>query len=318
MEAIYPMFLEPVYKNYIWGGTRIKNNLQKNTPYEKTAESWEISANKNGQTIIKNGAYKGKTITELFNSNLKDTIFGTKCNEMDVFPLLIKFIDAENNLSVQVHPDDEYAKKFENDIGKTEMWYIMDCQDNCELILGLDEKVTNENKSELLTQKNIEGYLKKVKIHKGDIIYIPSGTVHAILSGAFICEIQQNSDITYRLYDWNRVGADGKPRELHLQKALDVIKVKTDASINTTPSIEGKHRILEFSKFKVDKIKVNNEFTDTINNESFCTMNVVNGKGTLIYKEETFELKIGDGFILPANLGEYKIQGKLEILKTYL
>lgn len=318
MEAIYPMFLEPVYKNYIWGGTRIKNNLQKNTPYEKTAESWEISANKNGQTIIKNGAYKGKTITELFNSNLKDTIFGTKCNEMDVFPLLIKFIDAENNLSVQVHPDDEYAKKFENDIGKTEMWYIMDCQDNCELILGLDEKVTNENKSELLTQKNIEGYLKKVKIHKGDIIYIPSGTVHAILSGAFICEIQQNSDITYRLYDWNRVGADGKPRELHLQKALDVIKVKTDASINTTPSIEGKHRILEFSKFKVDKIKVNNEFTDTINNESFCTMNVVNGKGTLIYKEETFELKIGDGFILPANLGEYKIQGNLEILETYL
>lgn len=318
MEAIYPMFLEPVYKNYIWGGTRIKNNLQKNTPYEKTAESWEISANKNGQTIIKNGAYKGKTITELFNSNLKDTIFGTKCNEMDVFPLLIKFIDAENNLSVQVHPDDEYAKKFENDIGKTEMWYIMDCQDNCELILGLDEKVTNENKSELLTQKNIEGYLKKVKIHKGDIIYIPSGTVHAILSGAFICEIQQNSDITYRLYDWNRVGADGKPRELHLQKALDVIKVKTDASINTTPSIEGKHRILEFSKFKVDKIKVNNEFTDTINNESFCTMNVVNGKGTLIYKEGTFELKIGDGFILPANLGEYKIQGNLEILETYL
>ena len=318
MESIYPMFLEPVYKNYIWGGTRIKNNLQKNTPYEKTAESWEISANKNGQTIIKNGEYKGKTIQDLFNSNLKNTIFGTKCNEMAVFPLLIKFIDAENNLSVQVHPDDEYAKKFENDIGKTEMWYIMDCKDNCELILGLNEEVNNENKKELLSQKNIEKYLKKVKIHKGDIIYIPSGTVHAILSGAFICEIQQNSDITYRLYDWNRVGTDGKPRELHLQKALDVIKIKTDASINTTPNIEGKHRILEFSNFKVDKIKINNEFIDTINSESFSTMNVVNGKGTLIYKEEIFELKVGDSFILPANLGEYKIQGNLEILKTYL
>lgn len=318
MESIYPMFLEPVYKNYIWGGTRIKNNLQKNTPYEKTAESWEISANKNGQTIIKNGEYKGKTIQDLFNSNLKNTIFGTKCNEMAVFPLLIKFIDAENNLSVQVHPDDEYAKKFENDIGKTEMWYIMDCKDNCELILGLNEEVNNENKKELLSQKNIEKYLKKVKIHKGDIIYIPSGTVHAILSGAFICEIQQNSDITYRLYDWNRVGTDGKPRELHLQKALDVIKIKTDASINTTPNIEGKHRILEFSNFKVDKIKINNEFIDTINSESFSTMNVVNGKGTLIYKEEIFELKTGDSFILPANLGEYKIQGNLEILKTYL
>lgn len=318
MESIYPMFLEPVYKNYIWGGTRIKNNLQKNTPYEKTAESWEISANKNGQTIIKNGEYKGKTIQDLFNSNLKNTIFGTKCNEMAVFPLLIKFIDAENNLSVQVHPDDEYAKKFENDIGKTEMWYIMDCKDNCELILGLNEEVNNENKKELLSQKNIEKYLKKVKIHKGDIIYIPSGTVHAILSGAFICEIQQNSDITYRLYDWNRVGTDGKPRELHLQKALDVIKIKTDASINTTPNIEGKHRILEFSNFKVDKIKINNEFIDTINSESFSTMNVVNGKGTLIYKEEIFELKTGDSFILPANLGEYKIQGNLEIIKTYL
>lgn len=318
MESIYPMFLEPVYKNYIWGGTRIKNNLQKNTPYEKTAESWEISANKNGQTIIKNGEYKGKTIQDLFNSNLKNTIFGTKCNEMAVFPLLIKFIDAENNLSVQVHPDDEYAKKFENDIGKTEMWYIMDCKDNCELILGLNEEVNNENKKELLSQKNIEKYLKKVKIHKGDIIYIPSGTVHAILSGAFICEIQQNSDITYRLYDWNRVGTDGKPRELHLQKALDVIKIKTDASINTTPNIEGKHRILEFSNFKVDKIKINNEFIDTINSESFSTMNVVNGKGTLIYKEEIFELETGDSFILPANLGEYKIQGNLEIIKTYL
>ncbi len=312
------MFFEPVYKDYIWGGKRLKEELNKNTPYAITAESWEISTNENGKSIIANGKFKGKKLDELFeNQNLKERIFGKKCLKMEKFPILIKFIDANNNLSVQVHPNDEYASIYENDSGKSEMWYVLDCKKDAKLICGLEGNASKENIEQILKNKEIDKYLKYIDIEKGDSIYIPSGTVHAILSGILVCEIQQNSDLTYRIYDWNRLGKDGKPRKLHIDKAIEVInfnskveKIKSENKIC--------QKLLESEKFNVDKINVQNEYIDASNINSFYAINVVDGYGKLIYANKEVEIKKGDSFIIPAQLGKYKIKGKITLLKSYI
>lgn len=198
------IFLEPFYKDYIWGGDRLKTYLNKNTPYEKTAESWEVSTNEDGKSTIKNGEYIGKTIDDIFYSEKREEVFGTKSKDLDKFPLLVKFIDAKTNLSVQVHPDDDYAKRVEGSLGKTEMWYIMDCKPEAKLICGLKEGVKQESLEGILRSDNVSEYLNFIDIEKGDYIYIPAGTIHAILGGILICEIQQNSNLTYRVYDWGR------------------------------------------------------------------------------------------------------------------
>ena len=167
----------------------------------------------------------GKDLKELFaDNNHREEIFGSKTKQMKTFPLLVKFIDAKDNLSVQVHPDDKYAKQYEDDIGKTEMWYVMDCDENAKIIYGMKKDVKQEEIADIIKQGKLRDNLKELSIHKGDIIYIPSGTVHAILKGTLICEVQQNSNLTYRVYDWDRLGKDGKPRELHIKKAIDVIR----------------------------------------------------------------------------------------------
>lgn len=316
MDKLEILFCEPVYKDYIWGGNKLKNKFNKNTPFEKTAESWEIASNKNGDTIIRNGIYEGKKLKDLFNNtNIKKYIFGNKCENLTQFPLLIKFIDANSNLSVQVHPDDEYARVKENDIGKTEMWYIMDCKQDAKLICGLKD-INEQNKSERLREKNIEKYLKYVSIKKGDVIYIPAGTVHAIMEGALICEIQQNSDLTYRLYDWNRVGNDGNPRQLHLDKAIDVIKCNNFEKPKATNK-EGYERIVDSEYFKVDKAVIKESLKlDTIK-DSFYALNVVAGSGKIITDRE-YDINLGDSFIIPAYLGTFELNGEMEVLISYI
>ncbi len=311
-----PIFFKPVYKDYIWGGNKIKDLFKKDTPYEKTAESWEIAANKNGKSIVKNGVYKGMNLQELFEKKeIKEQIFGSRCKNYEKFPLLIKFIDAKTNLSVQVHPDDEYANKNEDDIGKTEVWYIMDCEPNSKIVCGIEGEITEEE----IENGKIEQKLKYIPIQKYHSIYIPSGTVHAILGGTLLCEIQQNSDLTYRVYDWKRVDKDGKPRKLHIQKAMDVINVKNKPEV--TKTLENKDKIQTLVKnqfFTTQKIKISNEYKDTSNAKTFYAINVVKGEGKIIYKGKQYKLNLADSFIIPANLGEYKIIGELEILKSYI
>ena len=312
------IFLKPVYKDYIWGGTRLKKEFNKNTPYEKTAESWEVSTNKNGKSIIINGEWKDKDLDELFNNQeTKESIFGKRCLQMEKFPLLIKFIDAEDNLSVQVHPNDEFAKRYENDSGKTEMWYILDCKENAKLICGLNENAKKENIKEILKNGEIKKYLKYVDVQKGDSIYIPSGTVHAILSGILICEIQQNSDLTYRIYDWDRVGKDGKPRELHIDKAIDVIDFNSKAE-KIESNGQNVQEIMKTKYFNVDKIKIEDIYTDISNIDTFYAISITDGSGKIYYENKEFNIKKGDSFIVPAKLGEYKIEGKIELLKSYI
>lgn len=312
------LFMKPIYKDYIWGGTRLKEIFGKDSPFEMTAESWEISTNDAGLSAVKN--LNEMTLKELFDDKTKrEEIFGTKTESMDKFPLLIKFIDAKDNLSVQVHPDDKYASQFEQDTGKTEMWYVMDCDEEASIICGMKETVKQEEIADIILKGNIRNNLKQVPIHKGDVIYIPSGTVHAILKGTLICEIQQNSNLTYRVYDWDRIGKDGKPRELHIQKAIDVIKQNAKHSITSTNGQEEVCKtVIDCDYFKVDSVKIKSNYQASSNKESFEAYMVVEGNGAIKTNGKEYEIKLGDSFIVPANLGKYEIKGELTILKAYL
>lgn len=315
-----PIFLEPVFKDYIWGGTRLKSLMHKNSPYEKTAESWEVSTNENGKCVIKNGTFAGQTLYDVFeNTNYRKDLFGLASVSLSKFPLLVKFIDAETNLSVQVHPDDTYAKEHENSDGKTEMWYIVDCADNAQIICGMKENVKPEELSSIINSSHIQDYLNFVSVHPGDVIYIPSGTIHAILGNTLICEIQQNSDLTYRVYDWERVGKDGKPRQLHIQKAIDVINLNNQTQPKDTNFItEGKKNIITSPYFKTDKIVVKNIFYDTSSLQSFYILTIVKGSGKLVSHSNSYPLSFGDSVIIPSNLSIYSLEGSMEVLKTYL
>ncbi|MCI8352331.1 MAG: mannose-6-phosphate isomerase, class I [Clostridia bacterium] len=312
------LFFEPVYKDYIWGGTRLKEYFNKDIQTPTSAESWEISTNEAGLSKIANGAMKGDTLKKLFdNRDLRAEVFGTKTKEMEKFPLLIKYIDANSNLSVQVHPNDEYAKKNENDSGKTEMWYIIDCAKDAKIICGMKENVTNKDVDTIIRNGKIKENLNYINIQKGDAIYIPSGTIHAILGDTLICEIQQNSNLTYRVYDWDRVGNDGKPRELHIEKAIDVIDVETKPRIVHTIGEENK-MIVENEFFKVERIVVDKEYRDKSNEETFYAMNILEGSGKIEANNKEYDLSKGDSILIPANIGKYVIRGRMQLLKSYI
>lgn len=315
-----PIFLDSIYKDYIWGGQKLKNIFKKKVENEEcTAESWEISTNKNGETKIKNGRYKGKTLTEIYNKKeIRQEIFGTKCIDLEEFPILIKFIDANSCLSVQVHPDNEYAIKNENSQGKTEMWYILDCEPGAQIICGVKAGVDKEELEKNIKSNNITECLNYIDVKKGDAIYIPAGTIHALLGKTLVAEVQQNSNITYRVYDWGRTDKEGKPRELHIEKALQVIDTKNIPQIeNTTKDIE-KVNVVKSEFFTTNKINVINKFQEKVSKDSFIAFNVIEGEGTLKIAENTYELNKGDSFIIPACVEQYILQGKMELLQTYI
>lgn len=292
--------------------------MEKKYQFGTAAESWEISTNDDGVSTIINPSMNNMTLKELFNNiEKRKDIFGTKTVKMDKFPLLIKFIDANSNLSVQVHPNDEYAKKNENDTGKTEMWYILDCTPNAQIICGMKETVKQEDVEEIVKNNKIKENLNYINIQKGDSIYIPSGTIHAILGNTLICEIQQNSNLTYRVYDWDRLGKDGRPRQLHIDKAIDVINVQTKPELkHKTEEICSTLVHSEF--FTVERIKVEKEYKDTSSKKSFYAVNIIEGNGKIETQNNQYEIKKGDSFLIPANLGEYIVKGNLEFLKSYI
>lgn len=306
------IFTKPVFKDYIWGGYRLKNDLKKLTPFEKTAESWEISCNKNGICTIESGEFEGKLLSDMYADNsIKETIFGTNCNKYSEFPILIKFIDAMNNLSIQVHPDDEYAHKNGLPYGKNEMWYVIDCGDSAQLIAGMNKTVSKEELAEIIYNNKIKEYLKYAPVKPGDSVYIPAGTLHAILSDILICEIQQNSDTTYRVYDWDRVDKDGNSRPLHKQEAIETINSSLTPEILHSNN-EQIQILVSNSLFEVSKIICKDSFKGTTSKDTFEAYCVVKGNGTIDEKS----IKLGDSFIIPASYENYKIQGDMELLRT--
>ena len=228
--------LKPAFKDYIWGGTKLRDDFGFKSDLKKIAEGWMLSCHKDGENTIDGGKFDGKTLSEVIKETGKD-ILGTKAQKYDFFPILIKLIDAKDNLSVQVHPNDDYALRVEGEYGKTECWYVIDCDEGAELIYGFKKKISNDEFRKRIEDNTFLDVVNHVKVKKGEFFFIESGTLHAIGKGILLAEIQQNSNTTYRVYDYNRLGADGKPRELHTEKALDVTECEPPKNNGVMPPV---------------------------------------------------------------------------------
>lgn len=313
---IEPLFFEPVFKERIWGGQKL-STFGYDIPNEKIGECWTFAAHPNGSSTVKNGIYSGKTLAELWGNNRE--LFGNI--EGDVFPLLTKILDANEDLSVQVHPNDFYAKSNENgELGKTESWYIIDCEEDAELIFGHNAQ-TKEELEQMIDDGNWQDLLRVVKIKKGDFFYVPCGTVHALRKGTLVLETQQNSDTTYRLYDYDRRDEAGNLRELHLDKSKQVIQVPFQKEeLVYHEELLANAKITHFVNnefFSVDKIEIVGEAI-LQQNEEFLLCTVIEGMGELIHQDMKYPLKKGSYFMLPFNFGEYKIVGELEIIIAHI
>ncbi len=305
------IFLHPVFKQMIWGGNRLATDFGYDIPGDNTGECWGISAHPSGDDSIANDCYAGMTLSQLWNEHPE--LFGNIGG--DRFPLLIKIIDAKDNLSIQVHPHDEYAAKNENgSLGKTECWYIIDCPDDAKLVVGHNAK-THEELSGMIHEGRWDEFIRYVPIKKGDFIQIDSGTVHAITSGCMILETQQNSDITYRVYDYDRL-TNGKTRELHVEKSIDVITVpakSTEDSVMDTNNLPQNkwNKLIECEYYKVYKLVLDGEL-EFEQSHPFLNMSVLDGEGTVNGQR----IKKGDHFIIPAGFGNVKLEGAMEVIAS--
>lgn len=310
--------LQPVLKDYLWGGERLKKDFGFESDLEKVAEGWMLSCHKDGRNTIVGGKYDGQTLDDVIEKIGKEKIVGTRALDFPYFPVLIKLIDAKDNLSIQVHPDNDYAQRVEGEFGKTEIWYVLDATDDAQLIYGFKNEITSEQFKAAIEDNTLMDVLNTVNVKKGDLFFIEAGTVHAIGKGALIAEIQQNSNSTYRVYDYGRVGADGKPRELHIKKAVDV-------SVTKPPKYDIKPMgkaidngdfistlLTQCDLFTVNHYDVKSKIELSTDEKSFHHILVVDGSGTI--NGTTF--KKGDSFFVPANYGKYKIAGKCEIITT--
>lgn len=313
--------LQPAFKDYLWGGNRLETDFGMHSGLSKTAEAWVLSCHKDGNSTVLNGKHKGKTLLEAIEAEGK-AVLGEKAKDAEDFPILIKFIDAKQNLSVQVHPDDAYAKEHENSLGKTECWYILDCDPNAELIYGLKEEVSKEELVEAIENDRLLEIANTVKVHKGDLFFIPAGTLHAIGKGILVAEIQQSSNVTYRVYDYGRLGADGKPRQLHKKQAADVILRKpssqTGKPMGEAEQFAGyqKQLLTECSLFKVESVNVASTYVGHVDASSFVSVLIVDGEGTIACGDETLSFQKGDSFFLSASSGTFTVTGKADFLET--
>lgn len=315
MEVIkvQPLFLKPVFKERIWGGTALRTEFGYEIPNDITGECWAISAHPNGPSVIENGPYAGMALDELWREHPE--LFGNPKEE--VFPLLTKILDANMDLSVQVHPEDSYAKVHENgDLGKTECWYILDCKEDADMIFGHNAKT----KEELIQQMN-EGkwneLLRRVKIKPGDFFYVPSGTMHALCEGTLVLETQQSSDTTYRVYDYDRRDAEGNMRDLHIEKSIDVTTVPhRDAGV--IPVVEEQENVtittfLESEFFSVYKWDVEGKSTFSYHDQ-YVLLSVIKGEGELVHEGERYHMSKGAHLIIPVGLGRFEINGNCELI----
>ena len=312
---MYLLEFKEISKEVIWGGNTLASLYSK--PFDKNkaiGESWEICDLPNDNNIVVNGELKGRTLSSLVKE-YGTKLLGTKFKE-DYFPLLIKLIDARDELSIQVHPDEEYAIKRHNKHGKNEMWYVMNTDGDAKLLIGLKENFTKEDlKNALNDKKNIEDMFNYFDIKAGDAFYIPNGCIHAILGNSVIAEIQTPSDVTYRLYDWNRVDKNGKSRELHIEDSFNVIKDINAYSLKSDKKNKFKDALLEINTifsneyFTAEEYIVKNNFSSKTNDESFEIIIVADGNGIIKsnINDNIINLHSGKTVLIPASLGEYII-----------
>ena len=309
-----PVKLNPIFKEIIWGGNRLKSEYNKKSDLNNIAESWELTVRPDGMNTIVGGEFDGYTMEKYIEVNGAAVVSN---KPQPFFPLLIKFIDAEDNLSVQVHPDDEYGLKHANSLGKTEMWYIIDAKPGAQLVYGLKEGVTNEDFKKAINDGNVEEKLNYVSVKKGDVFFIPSGLVHAIGAGILLAEIQHNSNITYRVYDYNRMGKDGKPRDLHINDALNVIVNRNEDEIDKirfSTNVKNSNTLASCEYFNVEKYNIDGALRFSTNAESFASLLCLDGDGKISYNGEDFSFTKGDSYFIPANIGDFYISGNAEVI----
>lgn len=309
--------LQAAYKDYLWGGIKLKEEYGKITALERLAESWELSNHEAGQSIVLNGPYKGKSFATYLKEQPKK-ILGLNGQEFEDFPILIKFIDANSALSIQVHPDDQYALEKEQSYGKTEMWYVLSCEENAFLYYGVNQCLTKEAFQKHIEENTLMEVLNKVEVKPGDVFFIEAGTIHAIGAGIVICEIQQNSNLTYRVYDYNRKDAQGQTRPLHIEQALEVCKLEPEQCVLKEDCVkEGNNTIRQLANckyFTTTLCTIETHYEVKVTSLSFKSIIILEGEGYLKEGEESLAFKKGDSFFIPAYTENVRIEGKCKIM----
>jgi len=316
----YPLQFTPIFKERIWGGTQLKTVLNKPIDAEKTGESWEISSVSDNVSIVSNGIYKGKSLNELL-AEFPKQVLGTRVVEQfgSQFPLLFKFIDAQQDLSIQLHPNDELAKKRHNSFGKTEMWYVMQAEQGSRMIVGFKEKSSPEEYLENLNNKTLLTILDTQTVKEGDVFFLETGTIHAIGAGIVVAEIQQTSDITYRVYDFDRVDADGIPRELHVDLALDAINYDVVAAKRSYSKVQNNaNEIVDCPYFTTNYIEITDRVAMTSNPSTFKVLMGVSGDFELLMNNVTYTYSKGDTLLIPAGAPNFELKGTASVLEIYI
>ncbi len=319
----YPLKFKPILKERIWGGRKLIDVLQKESEIKKPGESWEISGHESDVSIVENGALKGRSLEELIKE-YKEKLVGKKNYEQygSKFPLLIKYIDAREKLSVQLHPDDEMAQQRHNSFGKTEMWVIIDAEDDAEITVGFKPGVDKKKYLESLEIGNIENLLKSEKVKKGDAFFIGPGKVHAIGAGILLAEIQQTSDITYRIFDYNRRDDAGNLRELHTEEAIDAIDFENrkDFELIYDRKMNATSTVAKSKYFTTNYLPVRGKVTkDYKNLDSFIIYMCLDGQAEVKANDNVETLHKGQSILLPAQLGKVDISSEnCELLEIYV
>ena len=319
-SKIYPLQFNPILKERIWGGEKLKTELNKPITSNITGESWEISTVKGDVSIIANGDLKGKSFLDVINDNPNE-ILGTEVYARfgKEFPLLFKYLDAREDLSIQVHPNDALAKKRHDSFGKTEMWYIMQADEDARIIVGFKENSNAAEYLENLENKTLLSILDDVKVKSGDVFFLETGTVHAIGAGLVVAEIQQTSDITYRLYDFDRVDANGATRELHVDLALDAINYNvTETKKEYSKDINKSNVVVDCPYFTTNYIPLDGTITVKKDGKSFTVYMCIEGQFEIDYNDTVYKYKKGDTVLIPAGISELIISGKASILEIYI
>lgn len=303
--------LKPSLHTAIWGGQKLISEYNKKSSLDKLAESWELSAHPSGPCEILNGDYKGMLFSEMLKNSDKLSVFGENCSRFDKFPILVKLIDAKDNLSVQVHPNDDYAEKNEGQYGKTEVWYVLEAEEGAKLCYGCKRTVSKEEFRKHIEDNSVEEVLNYVSVKKGDVFFIEAGTIHAIGKGIVIAEIQQSSDLTYRVYDYGRRDDKGNCRELHVEKALEVARLESP-----TKSYDFEGHLAFCKYFAVDLLSSDDAPCERdVDGKSFAALLITDGSGYILNGKERAEARKGDCFFLPAGSGKYSLNGKIEALE---
>lgn len=315
-----PLLLAPAFKDYIWGGERLKRDWGKRTEMTPLAESWELSCHEAGPSVIAAGEYAGQTLDAYLAAHPQDA--GAGAEKAGEFPLLIKLIDAAGPLSVQVHPDDDYARRVEHALGKTEMWLVLDADEGAGIYYGFKRETSLAEMKAAIESNTLTELLNWVPAKAGDCFFIPAGTVHAIGAGLLIAEVQQSSNLTYRVYDYGRLGADGKPRALHIDKALAVTRREPPkppvGPAEPERIVEGGRiqPLFACDKFTTATLTVEGTMADSVSPESFVSLLVLAGEGELRRGDETYAVKKGQSVFLPAGMGAYQLTGRMKVLRT--